>query len=97
MIDVVISRAGVGKRGLLWDAWLGDRKIVERSVDPEHDAARVLVAEGFTGAMAVRHLGSKWVSTVHDLERAAGLRSFDADTGGPRTRKWTPYDRPDPA
>src|SRR6185503_18854873 len=61
--------------------------IVDRSRDPECDAARALSAMGYTGKLTMLDGKTGKPRTIIDVEKAAGLTV--EETGNfPRFRKW---------
>jgi hypothetical protein len=77
--------------GLLYDAHLAGRRIVERSTTPFFDAARRLVAEGVDPStpLIMRHSGS-----YHDALRAtvgaAAKLTVEEGSRRPNLRPWKP-------
>ena len=72
-----------------FDALADGEAIVSGSRDPEHAAARALVARGITGQMVTRWLGSAHLSTrPRDIEAVARHFISEEGTNGLRHRKW---------
>lgn len=57
-------------------AWRGG-VLISTARDPEHEAARLLLARGLTGFMTTRWAGSRINSMRFDIEKAAGLSTRD--------------------
>ena len=60
--------------------------LVDRSGDPECDAARALLAQGFTGKLTLCDGKTGIPRTIIDIEKAARLRSVET-ANGPRFRR----------
>jgi hypothetical protein len=60
--------------------------LVERSRDPECDAARALLVKGFTGQLTMLDGKSGKPRTIIDIEKAAMLRSVET-ANAPRFRR----------
>src|SRR5262245_5708578 len=61
--------------------------LVERSGDPECDAARALLAQGITGKLHLSDAGGPPIlRTIIDIEKAARLRSVET-ANAPRFRR----------
>lgn len=88
---VCIHPVRYGSRGLRWNAMLDEELICSGVIDPEHSAARALLARGITGAMEIWHAGKVYPSATWPIEATAGRRAFEGDKHGPRIGKWTPY------
>jgi hypothetical protein len=67
---------------------LGDEVIVSSSRDPEHDAARVLLARGITGRMTT--LGIDGSVRMHFVIEAAAPFAVEEGPSGPRVTRWRP-------
>jgi hypothetical protein len=80
-----------GKAGYLYNVTLDGDLIVERSRDPETDAARALIARGITGTggmVEMRDGKTNRVRSVINVERAAKLRCAEENRDGLRFRKY---------
>ena len=100
---VLVECVGRGSRGPLWDAWLlqprlssaGRDKIqlCSRCHDPEHDAARQLLARDYVGKFDVVHSLDQDapVAMTVDIARAAKLSTWESATRGLKTGKWKPH------
>jgi hypothetical protein len=64
--------------------------IVVGSRDPEHDAARALLAKGITGKLTFVDAHTGRPRTVIDIDQAAKLTVEENSGYGPRVRKWKP-------
>jgi len=60
--------------------------LVERSLDPECDAARALLAQGFTGKLTLCDGKTGIPRTIIDIEKAAKLRAVET-ANAPRFRR----------
>ena len=60
--------------------------LVDRSGDPECDAARALLAQGFTGKLTLCDGKTGIRRTIIDIEKAARLRSVET-ANAPRFRR----------
>ena len=76
-----------GRAGYVYSVIYGGRLLVERSRDPECDAARALVAKGITGKLTLLDGKTGKPRTVIDIERAAKLTAEEGPCA-PRLRKW---------
>jgi hypothetical protein len=89
MTEIVINPVSLGHTGQRWEARLGDEVIVKSSRDPEHDAARVLLARGITGRMTtVGADGVPRMSFVIEKTAPFSLREVDR---GMSIARWAPY------
>lgn len=87
-------------RGTLYSVHLdtphGD-VLLDGSRDPEHDAARALVARGYTGAFTVFSPSlteaGKWtpIFAFKSVTEAAKLRTLETEKLGPWSVKWKPF------
>lgn len=74
MVEIKISP---GRRaGTFLVNWRGE-VLISAARDPEHEAARLLLARGITGFMTTRWAGSRINSMRIDIEKAAGLSTRD--------------------
>lgn len=62
----------VGRHGL-YNVLFDDKLLVERSREPEFDAARALLAQGITGTLILCDGKTGIPRTIIDIERAAKL------------------------
>jgi len=89
LTDVLLRPLAYGRRGQKYAVLLHGEIIVGASLDPEHDAARVLVARGITGTMqTVDEAGN--VRMRLDIEKVAHL-AVREDDAGLRIVKWRPF------
>lgn len=89
--DITLKTAGYNSRGSLWDAFLGDEKIVKRAIEPNYKTCRELVARGITGR-AMFWFEDKEVLIIRDIEKAAQLTVEECRKNGLRTRKFKAYE-----
>jgi hypothetical protein len=80
---------GNGRYSVLFDGKL----LVERSRDPECDAARTLLARGYNGALLMLDGKSGKPRTIIDIERTAKLRTVETGNA-PRFRNVACAERP---
>ena len=71
-----------GKAGYLYSVIFDGKLLIERSRDPECDAARALHAMGLTGKLTLLDGKTGIPRTVIDIERAAKLTVRKRDRGG---------------
>ena len=85
LTDVLLRPLACGRRGQKYAVLWHGEVIVYASYDPEHDAARVLLARGITGTMrTVDEAGA--VRMLLDIEKAAKLTVIEEDSRGLRVR-----------
>jgi hypothetical protein len=77
-----------GKAGYLYSVIHDGKLLVDRSRDPECDAARGLVAKGITGTLTLLDGKTGVPRTVIDIEKAAKLMVSEESRGGLRFRKY---------
>ena len=76
-----------GRDGYRYSVLFEGQLLVDRSRDPECDAARALVAKGITGKLTMLDGKTGRPRTIIDIEKAARLTC--EETGGvPRFRKY---------
>jgi hypothetical protein len=75
-----------GRYSVIFDG----RLLVDRSRDPECDAARALLARGYTGTLHMLDGKTGKPRTIIDIERAAKLTVREDRGTGPRFVKWRP-------
>ena len=86
------------KNGYRYAVLFAGRLIVENSRDPEHDAARALVAIGLTGKLTLCDGKSGRARTIiPDIEQAAGFRMSEESRDGLRLRRYVDPDIGSPA
>jgi hypothetical protein len=93
MTAVAMRCVGHGARGPLWDVLLNGERIVSRSVDPEHDAARALLGRGITGPFVTMDDSGRVRMRFADIERAAGQCVVERRAGGLSVGPWKPFSR----
>ena len=77
-----------GRAGYLYSVIYGGKLLVERSRDPECDAARALLAKGITGKLTLLDGKTGRPRTIIDIEKAAKLTVREDRM---RFAKWAPY------
>lgn len=80
-----------GKAGYLYSVIYDGKLLIERSRDPEHDAARALHAMGLTGKLTLLDGKSGVPRSVVDIERAAKLTMTERIRGGLSAVAWVPF------
>jgi hypothetical protein len=89
LTDVLLRPLACGRRGQKYAVLWHGELIVSASLDPEHDAARALLARGITGTMrTVDKAGA--VRVLLDVQKAAKL-TVREDDAGLRIVKWRPF------
>jgi hypothetical protein len=80
-----------GKAGYLYSVLFDGKLLVERSPDPQFDAARALLAQGITGKLTLLDGKTGRPRIMIDIEKAAKLRTYDdrSQLSSPRTRACT--------
>jgi hypothetical protein len=81
IIDVRLRAVWVSEVGYRYDVLLGAEIIVQRSRDPEHDAARALLALGYRGRFRTVDFVTDGPRMIHDIEKAAKQRVVERDDG----------------
>ena len=76
-----------GRDGYRYSVLYDGKLLVERSRDPETDAARALLAQGITGKLALCDGKMGQPRTVINIGRAAGLVTTEENRSGLRFRK----------
>lgn len=79
-----------GSGGARYRVWWRGRVLLERSRDPEHEAARALPAMGVTGSLAIYWRGSSHPAMHLDIETAADLTVKEGQSR-PRLTAWQPF------
>jgi hypothetical protein len=90
MTVVVLSPARPGR----YDVQLGEEVIVRGSRDPEHDAARALLARGITGPMTTTRANGMVCMRFASIEKTAGLTVVERSSGGLTIERWRPFADP---
>ena len=80
-----------GKAGYLYSVIYDGELLVDRSRDPECDAARALLAKGITGKLTLCDGKTGVPRIVIDIEKAAKLTVREE---GLRFVRWTPFPSP---
>ena len=65
--------------------------LIASSRDPEHDAARALLAMGVTGTFETWWLGSSYAAMRGDIEEAVKWTIVENSNTGPILRRWRPF------
>jgi hypothetical protein len=81
------SRWVGGGTGYVYSVIFDGSLIVDRSRDPECDAARALVAMGYPGELTLLNGKTCKPRTVINIEKAAGLRISEEGRDGLRFRR----------
>ena len=76
-----------GEAGYVYSVICEGKLLVERSRDPECDAARALVVQGIIGRLSLCDGKTGKPRTIIDIEGAAKL-TVEAAAGAPRFRKY---------
>ena len=76
-----------GRTGYVYSVIREGQLLVERSRDPECDAARALIAKGITGKLTLLDGKTGIPRTIINIERAAKL-TVEETANGPRFRKY---------
>lgn len=76
-----------GRDGYRYSVLFDGNLLVDRSRDPECDAARALLAKGITGKLTLLDGKTGRPRTIVDIEKAAKLTVEETGTV-PRFRKW---------
>jgi hypothetical protein len=90
-ITIEPTRVG-GERGQRYRVYFEGTVLVEDTRDPEHDAARALLARGIRGQFETWRLGGSHPSVRGDIEACALLTTEESAKIGPRVRSWRTYD-----
>ena len=75
-----------GNAGYVYSVIHDGKLLVDRSRDPECDAARALVAQGFTGSLTICDGKTGIPRTIVNIEKAAKLRVAEESLRGLRFR-----------
>jgi hypothetical protein len=87
MLKARLHPIWIPKVGYRWSVVFRRKLLVGRSRDPECDAARALLAKGFTGKLTLLDGKTGKPRTIIDIERAARLRTEE----GPRGPRFVKY------
>ena len=79
-----------GHAGYLYSVIYDGKLLIERSRDPECDAARALMAQGITGKLTLLDGKTGKPRTIINIEKAAKLRVSEESKNGLRIRKHDP-------
>lgn len=89
MVDITLEETG--SKGRVKVRYVG-QVLLASARDPEHEAARALLARGITGkCRTLDHLTGAHRMTL-DIERAAKYSITEDDFNGLKRRKWRPFD-----
>ena len=77
-----------GKAGYLYSVTHEGKLLVDRSRDPECDAARALLAKGITGKLVMCDGKTGIPRTIINIEMGAKLTVSEESRDGLRFRKW---------
>ena len=86
-----------GKTGYVYSVIYDGKLLVERSRDPECDAARALLAKGITGKLAMCDGNTGVPRTIINIEKAAGLQVTEERRDGLRFRRYVNPDNSPPS
>lgn len=93
MHRIDIERVGRNSRGDRWRVWYNGTVLIPSARDPEHAAARALLARGLTGMVEVWHMGANHPAFRLDIERSATRTVAETERHAPRLRTWRPPPR----
>jgi hypothetical protein len=79
--DRAIPNLAGGKTGYVYNVTLDGELVVERSRDPEHDLARVLLARGVTGKVTIHDGNTGKPRTIINFAKAAKLSAVERNRG----------------
>jgi hypothetical protein len=79
-----------GKAGYLYSVIFDGKLLVERSRDPQFEAARALLAQGITGKLTLLDGKTGKPRIMVDIEKAAQLRTYD-DSRGIGFERWKAF------
>lgn len=82
------------ERRLRYSVLFDGKLLVERSRDHECDAARALLAKGYTGKLTMCDGNTGKPRTIVNIEKAAKVRVTEESKDGIRFRKLTPAESP---
>jgi hypothetical protein len=94
-IDVQLRAEWIISVGYRYDVFLDGEAIVSRSRDPEHDAARALLARGLRGTFRTIDFVTGRHRMTLDIAKAARLRSIERDEGGLTVGPYQPMSEDD--
>ena len=94
MLKVKLHPIWVPTVGYRYSVIFRGKLLVERSRDPECEAARALVAKGMTGKLTILDGKTGKPRTTIDIELAARLRVTEESRDGLRFRNVTPAGGP---
>ena len=77
-----------GRAGYLYSVIFDGELLVDRSRDPECDAARALLAKGITGKLTMLDGKTGRRRTIINIEKAAKLRTAEPNRGVVHFQKW---------
>ena len=77
-----------GRDGYVYSVVFAGKLLVERSRDPECDAARALLAMGITGKLTMLDGKTGVPRTIVNIEKAAKLMVSEESRGGLRFRRY---------
>ena len=89
---ILIEPADIsGDRGQWYRVHHAGAVLVERTWNPEFDAARALAAKGVTGRIQVWRPGKTHPDSAFVVEKVAQLTIAETETSGPRIVSWRPF------
>jgi hypothetical protein len=83
-----------GDRGQWYAVHHAGAVLVERTWNPEFDAARALAAKGVTGRIQMRRPGKSHPDSAFVVEKVAQLTIAETELSGPRIVPWRPFNVP---
>ena len=81
-----------GSTGYAYSVIFRGELIVDKSRDPECDAARALLARGHTGRLTMLDGKTGKPRTIINIEKAAKLRTVEPNRGPLHFQRWKPFD-----
>ena len=96
MLKVRLHPRWMAKVGYRYSVIFRGKLLVEQSRDPECDAARAVLAKGFTGKLTLLDGKTGRPRTVIDIEKAAGFSVSEENRDGLRFRRYVNPDNAPP-
>jgi hypothetical protein len=93
--SILIEPDGIsGDRGQWYRVRHDDAVLIERTWNPEFEAARALAAKGVTGRIQVWRPGKPHPDAAFVVEKLAKLTISETELHGPRVVPWKPFAMP---